>query len=273
MPNVITRPKIINDMMDDMIHQPHLLIAGATGSGKSVLLHGLIYHLLGAADNPRLVLIDPKRVELIDYVGQPQTVRHVTEPADIAKELGWCCELMDSRYTEMMHRADARDRKQYGEPPIYIIIDELADLMTTNKRQVTPLLARLTQLGRAADIHVIAATQRPTCDLIDGQIAVNIDARVALRCPAAHDSRNIVGVGGAELLPRHGELIYRTPDGIRHYSWQPIPAEEIDECCSWLIETARPGFFHRLFGRVNPARRLKKSQKNPCWRLDNITDV
>lgn len=247
--NVTTRPKIINDMMDDMIHQPHLLIAGATGSGKSVLLHGLVYHLLGAAGNPQLVLIDPKRVELIDYAGQPQTVRHVTEPDDIIRTLSWCCELMDSRYTEMMYRADARTRKQYGTPLIYIIIDELADLMTTSKRQVTPLLARLTQLGRAADMHVIAATQRPTRDLINGQIVVNIDARVALKCPTAQDSRNIIGISGAELLPRHGQLIYRSPDGIKHYCWDPIPQAEIDSCCNWLIEMAHPSFFRRIFGR------------------------
>ncbi len=235
-----TRSVTCNLMMSDMIRQPHLLIAGATGAGKSVLLHGLIYHLLGNPNHAQLVLVDPKRVELIDYANQPQTLLHVTEPTEIIHALEWCCRTMDDRYREMMQRNDPRTRKQYGEPPIYIIIDELADLMTTSKRQATPLLARLTQLGRAADVHVIAATQRPTRDLINGQIAVNIDARVALRCPTAQDSRNIIGVSGAETLPRHGELLYRSPEGLERYSWQPIPPEEIEGCCQWLIETARP---------------------------------
>ena len=254
-------------MMSGMIQQPHLLIAGATGAGKSVLLHGLIYHLLGNPNHAQLVLIDPKRVELIDYANQPQTVRHATEPTEIIQTLDWCCRLMDARYTEMMHRTDPRARKQYGEPPVYIIIDELADLMTTAKKQATPLLARLTQLGRAADIHVIAATQRPTRDLINGQIAVNIDARVALRCPTAQDSRNIIGVSGAETLPRHGELLYRSPEGLEHYIWQPIPAEEIESLCQWLIDTARPA------PDAQPARSTSTASTPPRSTLSRGADL
>ena len=223
---------------EDMVAQPHLLIAGATGSGKSVLLHDLIYHLLGAPKGhyaPRLYLIDPKRVELIDYATMPQTDRHATEPDDIIRTLRDVTDLMDDRYRSMMESPNPAERKFYGEPAVYVIIDELADLMTTSKKQVTPLLARLTQLGRAANVHVIAATQRPTRDLINGQIAVNIDARVALRCPTAQDSRNIIGVSGAENLPRYGSCIYRNPDGITRYTVPRIPPEEIQAAVEWLI--------------------------------------
>lgn len=222
----------------DMVSQPHLLIAGATGSGKSVLLHNLIYHLLGTLHGhkaPNLYLIDPKRVELIDYAGLPQTAMHATEPADIIRTLESVVRLMDGRYRSMMERPNPTERKFYGEPAVYVIIDELADIMTTSKKQVTPLLARLTQLGRAANVHVIAATQRPTRDLINGQIAVNIDARVALRCPTAQDSRNIIGVAGAENLPRYGSCIYRNPDGITRYTVPRIPPEEIQAAVEWLI--------------------------------------
>lgn len=222
----------------DMVNQPHLLIAGATGSGKSVLLHNLIYHLFGAPHGhkaPNLYLIDPKRVELIDYACLPQTAMHATEPDDIIRTLENVVKLMDGRYRSMMERPNPTDRKFYGEPAVYVIIDELADLMTTSKKQVTQLLARLTQLGRAANVHVIAATQRPTRDLINGQIAVNIDARVALRCPTAQDSRNIIGVSGAENLPRYGSCIYRNPDGITRYTVPRIPPEEIQAAVEWLI--------------------------------------
>lgn len=222
----------------DMVSQPHLLIAGATGSGKSVLLHNLIYHLLGALHGhkaPNLYLIDPKRVELIDYACLPQTAMHATEPDDIIRTLESVVRLMDNRYRSMMERPNPTERKFYGEPAVYVIIDELADLMTTSKKEVTKLLARLTQLGRAANVHVIAATQRPTRDLINGQIAVNIDARVALRCPTAQDSRNIIGVAGAENLPRYGSCIYRNPDGITQYTVPRIPPEEIQAAVEWLI--------------------------------------
>ena len=111
-------------------------------------------------------------------------------------------------------------QKLTSEPPIYIIIDEFADLMTTQRKTVLPTLCRIAQLGRAAKIHLILATQRPTRDIVNGQIKVNIDCRVALRCPTAQDSRNIIGVKGAEMLPKIGYGLYLTPDTM-----QPIPVK------------------------------------------------
>ena len=113
--------------------------------------------------------------------------------------------------------------KKYGGGAVYVIIDELADLMTTNRRQVQPLLQRLCQIGRAANVHVIAATQCPLSSVIPTPIKVNFDARVALRTRSAQDSRNILGVKGCELLPRYGQGYYMTPDGLTLYN---IPMQD-----------------------------------------------
>lgn len=204
----------------DMLKQPHLLIAGATGSGKSVVINGLVYAALH--DSParvELILIDPKRVELVDYKTLPHTIKYSSEPGDMVQALEKAMEITESRYKAMQ-----LDRvKKYSGGAVYVIIDELADLMTTNRRQVQPLLQRLCQIGRAANVHVIAATQCPLSSVIPTPIKVNFDARVALRTRSAQDSRNILGVKGCELLPRYGQGYYMTPDGLTLYN---IPMQD-----------------------------------------------
>ena len=204
----------------DMLKQPHLLIAGATGSGKSVVINGLVYTAL--YDSPaavQFILIDPKRVELVDYAKLPHTIKYSSEPGDMVQALEKAMEITESRYKAMQ-----RDRvKKYSGEAVYVIIDELADLMTTNRRQVQPLLQRLCQIGRAANVHVIAATQCPLSSVIPTPIKVNFDARVALRTRSAQDSRNILGVKGCELLPRYGQGYYMTPDGLTLYN---IPMQD-----------------------------------------------
>lgn len=193
----------------DMLDQPHLLIAGSTGSGKSVLINSLIYTALYQSPNRcRFVLIDPKRVELIDYRLLPHTIAYASEPPNIAAALAGCVDLMEQRFKIMQRQ----HTKESTEADIFIIIDEFADLMTTQKRETMPLIIRLAQLGRAANMHLIIATQRPTRDIINGQIKVNIDSRIALRCPTGQDSRNIINVKGAETLPRYGYGYYLTPE-------------------------------------------------------------
>jgi S-DNA-T family DNA segregation ATPase FtsK/SpoIIIE len=143
----------------DMLKQPHLLIAGSTGSGKSVLINSLIYTALYRSPNRcRLILIDPKRVELIDYKQLPHTIAYASEPPDIAATLVRAVDLMEQRYKRMQ----AVRTKKSTEADIFIIIDEFADLMTTQKRQTMPNIIRLAQLGRAANLRLILATQRPT---------------------------------------------------------------------------------------------------------------
>lgn len=195
-----------------MLDQPHILIAGATGSGKSVLINSTICTALyKAPEQLRLILIDPKRVELVKYKTLPHVIRYASEPADIADTLTRCVDLMERRYKAMQRRGEVQSKEEH----CYIVIDEFADLMTTQKRQTLPNLCRIAQLGRAANIHLIIATQRPTRDIINGQIKVNLDSRIALRCPTAQDSRNIINIKGAETLPRHGYGYYLTAEGLQ----------------------------------------------------------
>lgn len=196
----------------DMLKQPHILIAGSTGSGKSVLINSLIYTALYKPPTVcGFILIDPKRVELNQYKPLPHCLRYASEPNEIAATLAAAVALMDDRYKTLQ----AQGLKEWDGGHIYIIIDEFADLMTTQKRETLPQLQRLAQLGRAAHLHLIAATQRPTKDIINGQIKVNMDSRLALRCPTAQDSRNIINTKGAETLPRFGFGYYLTPETMR----------------------------------------------------------
>lgn len=221
----------------DILTQPHILIAGSTGSGKSVLINSVIYTALyNAPTHTQFILIDPKRVELVQYRDLPHTILYASEPEQIAAALGAAVVIMESRYKRMQ----AAGQRESTEPHIYIIIDELADLFTVQKRETAPLIARLAQLGRAARLHLIAATQRPTKDIITGQIKVNLDSRVALRCPTAQDSRNIINTGGAEQLPRYGSGYYLTPETMQPVRVQ-IPyttAEDLAERVRWWITQA-----------------------------------
>lgn len=196
-------------LFDDILKQPHTLIAGSTGSGKSVLINGLIYTCLFDSPNQKqLVLIDPKRVELMQYKPLPHTIAYASEQRDIKQLIDYCVQLMEYRYKIMQ----SQFLKKSNDAEIYVFVDEFADLITTQKREVLKPLCRIAQLGRAANIHLILATQRPTRDIIDGQIKVNIDSRIALRVPTKQDSRNIINVSGAELLPKFGKAFYLTPD-------------------------------------------------------------
>lgn len=198
----------------DMLTQPHLLVAGATGSGKSVVINGIIHTaLLESPAKYQFILIDPKRVELNEYRKLPHVIRYASEPAEMIQALNYAMKITENRYKEMQRK----HLRKYEGPAVYVIIDELADLMTTNRKQVQPLIQRLAQIGRAASVHIIAATQCPLSAVIPTPIKVNFDARVALRTRSAQDSRNILGLKGCELLPRYGEGYYMTPDGLTKY--------------------------------------------------------
>lgn len=214
----------------DMLKQPHLLIAGATGSGKSVVINGLIYTAL--YDSPaavQFILIDPKRVELVDYKTLPHTLQYASEPGDMVQALEKAMEITETRYKVMQRQRV----KKYAGGAVYVIIDELADLMTTARRQVQPFIQRLAQVGRAANVHIIAATQCPLASVIPTPIKVNFDSRVALRTRSAQDSRNILGLKGCELLPRYGQGYYMTPDGLKLYNIPMQAPEDIARLVSY----------------------------------------
>lgn len=205
----IESPVVVNSLYYDMIQQPHLLIAGATGSGKSVLVNQLLHTLLSYS-TPGLILIDCKGVELSEYRGYKNTLCYADSPAQAVKSLEFAVNIMQSRYKQLQ----AAGIKKWTGADIYIIIDEFADLMTTSKKAVQPLIQRLAQLGRAAKVHIILCTQCPLREIIPTAIKCNFDSRIALRTATAQDSRNILGIPGAESLPNprtagRAEAIYK----------------------------------------------------------------
>lgn len=199
----------------DMLAQPHLLVAGATGSGKSVVINGIITTALYQSPAAiQFILIDPKRVELSEYKKLPHVISYASEPAEMVPALEMALQITETRYKAMQREGV---RKWTGGA-VYVVIDELADLMTTQKREVAPRVQRLAQIGRAAEVHIIAATQCPLREVIPTAIKVNFDARVGLRTRSAQDSRNILGFAGCERLPRYGQGYYMTPGASSLYN-------------------------------------------------------
>ncbi len=224
----------------DLSKMPHLLIAGATGSGKSVALHSLILSILFRAtpDEVRLILVDPKMLELTLYEGIPHLYHPVvTQPREAAQLLKWAVGEMRGRYQLMMEngvrhidafnqfvekrlRSAGRPRGRNGSaedlavlPYIVIIIDELADLMMTSasRREVEDSITQLTQMARAAGIHLIFATQRPSVDVLTGVIKANFPSRVSFKVASQFDSRTIIDQAGAETLLGFGDMLFLQP--------------------------------------------------------------
>lgn len=224
-------------LYEDLLAQTHLLVAGATGSGKSVVLNGIIAAAMHRSPSEvQFVLIDPKRVELVEYADLPHTVVYASEPLEMVFALRAALQMTESRFVEMQ----ARRIRKYDGPDLYVIIDELADLLTTMKQQVAPTLRRLSQIGRAAKVHLVAATQCPLASVLDTSIKCNIDARIALRTRSRQDSRNIIEQSGCELLPRFGKAFYMRPEGFDLISVPMVPDAEREYLVAyWQIKKPR----------------------------------
>lgn len=199
----------------DIDRMPHLLVAGATGSGKSIMIHSLLISLLfkNSPEMLRLILVDPKRVELSTYEGVPHLMAPViTDNKHAISALRWAIEEMDRRYQTLLE-AGARDIKSYNKGPeklpyLVIVIDELADLMISFGREVEGAIIRLAQMSRATGIHLVVSTQRPSVEVITGLIKANITSRVALQVASQVDSRTILDSAGAEKLLGSGDLLF-----------------------------------------------------------------
>lgn len=228
----------ISALFLDMLSQPHLLIAGASGSGKSTLLNGIICAALHELPkNAQLILIDPKRTELNEYAHTPHALLHATEPDEIPIALEFALQLIETRYKAMQAAAE----RTYHGGHVYIIIDELADLMTTQKKRVTPLLQRIAQIGRAARVHLIAATQCPLAKIIPTEIKVNFTAVAGLHTLTRQHSRNILDRPGCELLPLYGQCLYSTPQGLTRHTIPCTTPEEIAATVAhWTAQTPPP---------------------------------
>lgn len=228
------------NLFDDALSQPHLLIAGATGSGKSVVENGMINQLMlrlpfdqkGCA---QLILIDPKGNELYKYAKLPHTLRYAYNPADMMSALQYAMDLTMKRFQVLRKTGD----DYYNGSDVYVLIDEFADLMTTQGKTVKPVIQRLCQLGRAARVHVIICTQTPIAKVIPTEIKCNFDARFGLRTRSAQDSRNIIGKSGLELLPQYGMGYYMTPAEENYYEIPYVTKPEIAKNIEWWADQVR----------------------------------
>jgi S-DNA-T family DNA segregation ATPase FtsK/SpoIIIE len=235
----------------DLGKMPHLLVAGATGSGKSVCLNCIIASLLVSAtpDQVQMVMIDPKRVELSVYNGIPHLKNPViTDPRMAAGALFEMTKEMDQRY-ERFAKAGVRKIEEWNNkypddqlPYIVIIIDELADLMLVAPGKVETLICRLAQLARATGIHLIVATQRPSVDVITGIIKANIPSRIAFAVSSQVDSRTILDMGGAERLLGRGDMLYLPIDAPKPVRSQGalITGAEVNRLVEFWSAQARP---------------------------------
>jgi S-DNA-T family DNA segregation ATPase FtsK/SpoIIIE len=208
-----------NPMVADLAKMPHLLIAGATGSGKSVAINTLLMSLLfrNSPQTLKIILVDPKRVELTAYNGIPHLITPVIiETKKTIHALRWCVAEMDKRY-ELLNASGKRNIASYNShakgqklPYIAVVIDELADLMAVAARDVEAAIVRLAQMARAVGIHLVVATQRPSVDVITGLIKANITTRMAFNVASSIDSRTILDHAGAEKLLGNGDMLYIT---------------------------------------------------------------
>lgn len=218
----------------DLINAPHLLVAGATGSGKSTFVHSLLYTLT-ALKHPSaasLILCDPKRVELSKWRQTRFCGGYADNPADIVRLLSLVNNRMDAEYSWL--QANGLDHTTRGD--IYIVIDELADLMTDKavKEDCFRLLQRIAALGRAAKCHLICGTQAPSRAIIPAALTLNFTHKLGLRCDTAIESRQVINAPGCELLPPYGLGYLRSPRGLSQLEIsKTADAELLDRQTYW----------------------------------------
>ncbi len=253
-----------NVIVSDLAKMPHLLVAGTTGSGKSVFLNSILMCILYRAKPSEvgLIIIDPKRVEFGVYAGIPHLMKSVvTDPGQAVSTLRWAVAEMTNRY-QRMQMSGVRDFTSYNEkfdmgtlseeeenprrmPQIVIVVDELADLMMVAAKEVESLICRLAQLARAAGIHLIIATQRPSVDVVTGLIKANIPARAALLVASGVDSRTIIDMVGAEKLLGNGDMLFYPTGYVKPIRVQGafVSDKEIADTVRFLINNKTEDYY------------------------------
>lgn len=244
-----------NNIFADIEKMPHGLIAGATNSGKSVCVNTIIMSLLirNHPDDLKFILIDPKMVEMTAYNDIPHLATPVINDAKMASTaLSWACQEMDNRFSDFA-KVRARDLKSYNEkalensslkkkPYIVIIIDELADLMAVSSQDVEYSIKRLTSKARAAGIHLLVATQRPTTNVVSGNIKANIPTRIAFRVASFTDSVTILDSQGAEYLLGRGDMLYKPSSRPIRLQGAYVKDKEIDNVTDFIRDQMEPTY-------------------------------
>jgi DNA segregation ATPase FtsK/SpoIIIE, S-DNA-T family len=260
----------------NLAEMPHVLIAGATGAGKSSLINTFVSSVLmrTSPDDVKLVLIDPKRVELSHFADIPHLLMPViVHPKKAAEALSWVVREMEMRY-ESLATVGMRDIEAYNTahaegtlrippgldqdfgslPYILVVIDELADLMMVAPRDVEDAICRVAQMARAVGIHLVVATQRPSVDVVTGLIKANIPSRIAFMTASQADSRVILDVGGAEKLVGHGDMLFQPANvskGVRiQGAW--VTEKEIEAVTKWCRDQRKPEFVASVEGLGRP---------------------
>jgi DNA segregation ATPase FtsK/SpoIIIE, S-DNA-T family len=255
---------------------PHLLIAGATGAGKSSLINCFITSVLmrTTPEQVKMVLVDPKRVELAHFADLPHLLSPViVHPKRAAEALGWVVREMEQRY-EMLAAVGVRDVDGYRDglasgslrippgqeerfvdlPYILVVIDELADLMLVSPREVEDTIVRIAQMARAVGIHLVVATQRPSVDVVTGLIKANIPSRIALMTSSQADSRVILDMNGAEKLVGHGDMLFAPSSASKPARLQAawVTEKEIQAVCEWIRAQREPEYAASVEGLGRP---------------------
>jgi len=253
----------------DLAEMPHLLVAGTTGSGKSVMLNGLLTSLLLATDprQVKMVLIDPKRVELSQFARVPHLITPVvTDVKKAANALSWAVAEMERRY-EVLEKAGVRSLDGYNERSekqmsyVVVVIDELADLMMQAAAKVEDAVIRLAQKARAVGIHLVVATQRPSVDVITGMIKANIPSRIAFAVSSQIDSRVILDTPGAEALLGQGDMLFKPVSALRPSRVQGayISEPEVDS----IVSACAAGSQARYIEEVTESKKEKEEDAEP----------
>ncbi len=261
----------------DLSSMPHLLIAGTTGSGKSVCINTIILSLLykHSPEKCKFILIDPKMLELSTYEGIPHLLCPViTEAKKAASVLGWVVKEMENRY-KLMTKVGVRNIDGYNEkhkismPYIVVIVDEMSDLMLVAGKDIENYIQKLSQMARAAGIHIIMATQRPSVDVITGTIKANFPTRISFQVTSKIDSRTILGEQGAEQLLGKGDMLYMTSANRMTRIHAPFVAEgEIEKINNFLRNQAEPDYVDEILNFTD-----EKEKDNDYNNNENLDEL
>lgn len=261
----------------DLSTMPHLLIAGTTGSGKSVCINTIILSLLykHSPEKCKFILIDPKMLELSTYEGIPHLLCPViTEAKKAASVLGWVVKEMENRY-KLMTKVGVRNIDGYNEkhkismPYIVVIVDEMSDLMLVAGKDIENYIQKLSQMARAAGIHIIMATQRPSVDVITGTIKANFPTRISFQVTSKIDSRTILGEQGAEQLLGKGDMLYMTSANRMTRIHAPFVSEgEIEKINNFLRNQAEPDYVDEILNFAD-----EKEKDNDFNNNENLDEL